>query len=304
MKRVLVTGAGGFIGRQSLRKLVDEDYEVHAVHANSMPLLDLPTTIQWHRANLLARNSIPALLEKVRPTHLLHFGWYAEPGKYLESQRNADWVRASIQLMSEFAVHGGQRFVAAGTCFEYDGRYGYCQEELTPLSPASLYGHCKSALRSIFQAQAANLDIQFAWGRIFFLYGPHEHPNRLVSSVIRSLIRGEEAKCSPGTQIRDFMHVEDVAAGFNALLSSDVSAAVNICTGQAVTIRDVVSSVAEQMDSSHLLELGALPMRANEPELLVGNSTRLNKEVGFTPKYSLESGLADAIEWWRSQSDH
>jgi len=241
------------------------------------------------------------LIRSVRPSHVLHFAWYAEPGEYLQSHRNTDWVRASIQLMSEFASNGGERFVAAGTCFEYDGRYGYCQEDITPLAPSSLYGHCKNSLRSILQAQAATYDIQFAWGRIFFLYGPHERSRRLVSSVIQSLIQNERAKCSAGTQIRDFMHVHDVSAGFCDLLSSAAAGPVNICSGKAVTISDVVCTIAEQLSCAHLLDLGALPTRSHEPPLLVGNAHRLITEIGFRPQYDLKSGLAHTIKWWRNQ---
>ncbi|MEE2785407.1 MAG: NAD(P)-dependent oxidoreductase [Pseudomonadota bacterium] len=298
---MLITGATGFIGRHTLRELIDSGYEVHAIHNKNTPQTGVSEKLNWHQSDLLSPNVIPTLVASIRPTHLLHFGWYTEPGNYLESQRNSDWVRASIQLMSEFASNGGERFVAAGTCFEYDDRFGYCREDMTPLAPTSLYGHCKNSLRSILQAQAKNYKLPFAWGRIFFLYGPHEHPSRLVSSVIKSLLQGEQAKCSAGTQVRDFMHVADVAAGFTALLDGEVEGSVNICSGQAVTIRDVVSTMAEYLNSTELLRMGALPMRPNEPPLLVGKTDRLRNEVGFTPKFDLSTGLANTIEWWRSE---
>ncbi|MEM7099865.1 MAG: NAD(P)-dependent oxidoreductase [Pseudomonadota bacterium] len=300
MKKVLVTGASGFIGRQSLTPLVRRGFEVHAVTTQSQ--LDESLTgldVTWHQFDLLEAGTPAVMIQQIQPSHLLHFGWYAEPGKYLESAENMRWVAATLAMLQAFKASEGERFVSAGTCFEYDGAYGFCREDLTPKAPTSLYGTCKDATRAILATYADTEALSLAWGRIFFLYGPYEHPNRLVSSIIRSLLSGQSAKSSAGTQIRDFMHVSDVAEGFVHLLESDVRGSVNICSGQATTIADVARTIAKQLKAEGLLELGALPMRANEPPLLIGDVQRLTNEVGFEPRYNLETGIAAAIDWWR-----
>ena len=86
------------------------------------------------------------LLTEVAPTHLLHFAWYAEPGKYQQSAENARWREAGGELLRAFAASGGRRAVFAGTCFEYDLAYGECYERLTPCAPATPYGASKLAL--------------------------------------------------------------------------------------------------------------------------------------------------------------
>ncbi len=75
----------------------------------------------------------------------------------------------------------------------------------------------------MLEAAAPELAIELAWGRVFFLYGPGEAPGRLVASVARALLAGERAATGDGTQIRDFLHVDDVAGAFAALLDSDVT---------------------------------------------------------------------------------
>ena len=298
--KVLVTGATGFIGRHSLAPLIAAGYEVHATCHTQHPDTD-GNKITWHQLDLLDSNAACALIRQLAPSHMLHFGWYAEPGKYLNSLINTQWVSTTIAMLTQFAESGGQRFVAAGTCFEYDGTYGFCTEGHTPEAPGSLYGHCKNALRNILTAQAEQLDVSFAWGRIFFLYGPNEHPKRLVSSVVQSLLKRQQADCSAGTQIRDFMHVQDVAGAFVALLNSDVTGTVNTCSGHAVTIAELVTRVAQQLDAADLLNLGALPMRANEPPVLLGNTQRLSEQVRFTPQFDLDAGIADTIAFWRTE---
>ncbi|TVP77652.1 MAG: NAD-dependent epimerase/dehydratase family protein, partial [Puniceicoccaceae bacterium] len=115
------------------------------------------------------------------------------------------------------------------------------------------------------------------------------------------LLRGEEAPCSPGTQIRDFLHVDDVAGAFVALLDSETSGAVNIASGHPVSVRDVVQEIARQVGEPSLLKLGALPARPGEPGLLVADAARLTTEVGYMPEYTLETGIRQTIHWWRDE---
>ena len=217
----------------------------------------------------------------------------------MHSPENLAWLEASLHLLRSFADSGGQRVVIAGTCFEYDWDYGFCRESRTPLNPATLYGTCKHALQTTLAGLSRQTGLSSAWGRIFFLYGPHEHPDRLVSSVIRSLIKGEEAKCTPGEQIRDFLHVADVAGAFAALLDSEVSGPVNIASGRPVAVKEVIQTIAAQLGREELVKLGALPARSGEPHLLVADAARLEREVQHVPRYDLAEGLRQTIGWWQ-----
>ncbi|HEX8129459.1 MAG TPA: NAD(P)-dependent oxidoreductase [Pyrinomonadaceae bacterium] len=311
MRKVLLTGATGFIGRHCLPALAAAGFEeIHAVSTRTatdgeqaLAPEAAATSVRWHRANLLAGDEAGRLIAEVRPTHLLHMAWYAEPGKYWTSPLNEDWLRASIRLFGAFAEHGGERVVAAGTCAEYDWNYGYCSESETPIAPATLYGKCKHALHEALAALAHEHNVSAAWGRIFFLYGTHEHPQRLVSSVIGALLRGEPARCTHGEQLRDFLYVRDVADAFVALLTSDVRGAVNIASGRTVALKDVVGEIGRALDSAHLVRLGELPAPAGEPPLLAARVERLTREVGWSPRYDLRAGLQETIEWWRNRHD-
>ena len=188
----------------------------------------------------------------------------------------------------------------AGTCAEYDWQYGYCSEQVTPLAPATLYGTCKHSLQIVLDSFARQTGLSAAWGRIFFLYGPHEHPSRLISSVIVSLLKGEPARCSHGNQIRDFLYVEDVADAFTALLESDITGPVNVASGGPIALRDIIYKIAEKIDREDLIQLGVVPVSSHEPHLLVADVSRLTDEVGWMPKYNLDRGLEQTIAWWRS----
>jgi nucleoside-diphosphate-sugar epimerase len=287
-RRVLVTGAAGFIGRQAVPLLRDRGFEVHA-----------PGRAE---ADLLVPGVPATLIERVRPTHLLHLAWNAIPGQFWTAPDNLDWVAASLALFRAFAAAGGQRVVCTGTCAEYDWSHSELDELATPCAPATLYGVAKDSLRRLLAASPEG--VRFAWGRVFFLYGPHEAPVRLVPHVITSLLAGREALCGDGLVERDFMHVADVAAALVALLESDVNGPVNIASGQCLQLRDVIQSIGTQIGRPDLIRLGARPSPANEPSRLAASVRRLTEEVGFRSIRTFDHGIADTIAWWAGRASH
>lgn len=307
MKRVLVTGAGGCIGRHLVPALVARGWEVHALtsgvgrESRSDPGWKTSTGVRWHTGNLLRAGAAEAVVRAASPTHLVHLAWYIAPGRWAAAPENFEWVQASLTLIGAFKAHGGMRALTAGSCLEYDWRYGYCSETLTPCAPHTIYGACKHALQILTSAMARDGSIASAWPRIFFVYGPHEHPDRLVAAVVRSLVAGEPARTSHGRQVRDYLFVEDVADALVRLLESDVTGPINIASGQAITLRDIISEIGQQTGRSELIQLGAIPQATTDTALVVADTSRLTAELDWHPRWDLARGIEKTIAWWRQE---
>jgi nucleoside-diphosphate-sugar epimerase len=303
-KRVLVTGAGGFIGRWSVAPLLAQGYEVHAVLSGGAP--NIPAELHGATveiADLLNESQADALLERVRPTHLLHFAWIATPGVYWQSEDNFRWLAASEHLLRRFRAQGGVRVVMAGSCVEYDwSKGGVCEERSSPLADAarsSPYATAKIALQKILAEFAGQERLSAAWGRIFFQFGPYEHPDRLVPSVVRHLLTNQEALCTHGRQIRSFLHVADVGAAFASLLDSEIQGPVNVGSDERIALADLIERIARQIGRPDLIRLGARSAPTEEPPLLVPDIHRLRDEVSWRPRFTLSAGITDTIAWWR-----
>lgn len=299
MKKVLVTGASGFIGRHCLPILVAQGYEVHAL--SRQPIQSEGLDIFWHQIDLFDRLSMQSLLNEVRPSHLLHLAWYAVPGKYWTGLENFKWVQVSLDLIEAFAKCGGKKIVSAGSCAEYDWRYGYCQANITPMAPQSPYGVSKQAFAVMLDSFCQQMNISCAWARIFWLYGRHEHPARLVSSVIQSLLLDRVAKCSAGTQIRDFLYVGDVADALVRLLESELTGAIDIGSGIPIAIRTLVENIADRLERPNLVEFAAIANNSLEANFVVASSHRLKSELNWHPQYDLAGGIEETITFWKQE---
>ena len=283
--KVLLTGASGFVG-QYIRAQLDAlgvDYVTIGRQASNGHHISV---------DLLSNVSLDTLVQEVNATHLIHVAWYTENGKYWTSNLNWGWIQATANLVEAFCKHGGKHITIAGTCAEYDWRYGYCDESLTPTNPSSIYGIAKDATRRLAQDICQRYGIPIAWGRIFFPYGAGEPASRLLPSLF-SVFHGDiEPFGINADSYRDFMHVSDVGNSLVFLSQKQAEGIFNICSGQPVLLADIVAKVAGmlQKDASKVLNLSTA--RKGDPRFLVGNNEKL-KALGWSPQKEIDDGLRD-----------
>jgi nucleoside-diphosphate-sugar epimerase len=293
---VFVTGGTGFIGARVIAALESRGLEVATL---ARPDSRGRERLAGGRAQIVSGDlaHAPALVRQLRPRTLIHLAWNTEPGRYLTSPENLDLVGQSLLLARAAAESGCQRFVGVGTCFEYAVRNAPLTED-DELAPFTLYAEAKLATARVVEAYARLASMGFAWARIFYPYGPGEAPERLVPAVILALLRGDRARTSPGEQVRDYLHVDDVGEAIAAVALSPLEGAVNIGSGIAVTVRELVITIAELCDARERLDLGALPYREGDPMHVRAAVARLGS-TGFRPRFDLRQGLAHTIESWR-----
>ncbi len=292
MRRVLLTGAGGFVGAYATSALLAAGFAVCAIGRNRPASPD----VDFIASDLLDPGSRALAVGRARATHLLHLAWIADPGVYWRSPLNLDWAAATLDLVKSFHEAGGTRVVGVGSCAEYEWGTSRFEEDRTPCRPATLYGVAKDATRRVTMAYAREWALSAAWARLFFLYGPGERGGRLVPDAIAALRAGRAFPTSHGTQKRDFLHVADAASALVALLSSVVAGPVNVGSGVAVPVRDVLELLGEQLGHADKLGYGARSMAAGDPPIIEADVGRLATAVGFRPAFDLAGGLADTIE--------
>lgn len=303
-RSVIVTGGNGFLGRQTIDAFLRKGYRVHIVSSSSnRSEREAPPGVTTHAVNLHNHAAVSALLGQIKASHLLHLAWDTRHGVFWNSAENTQWVESTIHLVESFLASGGSRVVGAGTCAEYSWENGpsTLREGNTPELPSTLYGRSKLACRDAVGELCEKRGANFAWGRIFFLFGPFEGDGRLVSSAINNLLRGEEFLATSGEQLRDYASTVDIAQGFVALTDSAVSGSVNVASGEARSVRSLLTSIGDELGRPDLIRFGARQQPPGDPHALVASVERLQKEVGFAPTSSVSTRLSETVEWWRKR---
>lgn len=298
-KKVLVTGATGYIGQNLCKELIKANYEVHAI---VLPHKHAPVAnILFHELDLMDKNAVTAFLQNNSFEKLIHLAWYVGP-KCQISPLNIDWLESSLHLIKTFWETGGKTVMVSGSMSEYDFSYGWCVEDKTPLNSLSLYGQTKAALYQILDKFSKFHDFQLKWARIFNIYGLNEKKTRITPYVINSMLRNEEVNVSHCMQIQNYMHITDVSQALTMFLESPVTGAVNIAADAPVRLKDMIEFCKQEIHYTKDIHYGVLSPSFEQP-LLSADITRLKKEIGFQQTISLEEGLRHTIAYWREQLD-
>jgi nucleoside-diphosphate-sugar epimerase len=298
---VLVTGATGFIGVHLVARLLSEGCSVTVLTRSSSVL-----PAQWRDrvcvvvCNEFSERHLRKLLDRPFEAvfHLAAYG--VKP-----NERDVDEiVRINMEMPAALARLSGEwraRMVMAGTFSEY--RSPSTQELLledSPLEQTKLYGSSKAAGGLMAGAIAQSAGASFRLLRLFKVYGAGEAPYRLLPALVGGLGKGERVAISAGTQVLDFVYIDDVV---EAMLRADAHcrdkggmATWNVATGRAHSVREFAEQVAAAMNAdASLLGFGAIAMRKDDEPWLVGSPDRLRAELGWRPAIGLEDGVRAAV---------
>ena len=299
---VLITGASGFIGRH-LIKILDNDHNDHQIHAifRQIKPNHKSSKINWHKLDLFKDSEVEALIQRIQPTHIIHLAWYTEHGKFWNSEKNKDWMNASIKLFKVFKKHNGKRFISIGSKAEYfDGKFmedffnsSFECNETDKLGPDTIYGEYKNLLHNKLNKLDKNKK-SLVWARVFDTYGPYENEKKFCSYVIKNCISRNEIICNNPFLGMDFLHVHDIANALKLILEKEFLGTINISSGKTITLKFISEYVTKQLNCENLLKLNS---ESKDRRQIFGNNSTL-KRLGWNNKYKIEDGLDDLIKFY------
>ena len=216
----------------------------------------------------------------------VHLAWYAEPGRYLDDVgENLRALRSTTMLLEALVEVHCRRVVLAGTGLE-------------TLPPATIYTAAKAAAHLV-ATRLRDDGLVATCAHVFYLYGRGEDPRRVVPTVIRALLRAESVAVGDGSEVRDYVHVQDVAAAFCTLVETDAGPSVDICSGRTVRLRDVFDVIGRETGRSDLIRHGERTgTSATFPA--TGDPSPL-RALGWVPTIDLDDGIRDAIRYWQAE---
>ena len=302
MRRVLITGASGFVGMNVAARMLRRGHAVHAlVRAAYRPwrLRDLGAAVELHVADLLDAAALDALFADVRPHWVLHLAAY---GAYASQTDVAACVRTNVEgtvnLIDAAARHGVERFVNTGSSSEY----GFCDhapDEDEAAHPNSLYAATKLAATAYASYAGCSGAVHTTTLRLYSVYGPYEEPARLIPTVVAQGLAGRFPPLVSPATARDFVFVDDVVTAYEAALSSDVApgAVYNVGSGVQTSLRTVADVARSYFGITGEPAWGTMEARTWDTTTWIAKTARARAELGWEATTPFEDGFARTAVW-------
>jgi UDP-glucose 4-epimerase len=303
-RRVLVTGATGFIGRHVVRALHAMDADVHALTRWDGDAVDAgiaPATC--HRGDLTDPKSIVEIVTRVVPEHVVHLGAFTHVGRSWEyaSECIQTNVQGTVDLLLALREVECRRVLYVSSSDVYgDIPAPFAEDDaVNPLSPYAVSKY--SAERFCVLDYRVN-GTPIVIVRPFSVYGPGQSSDRVVPEIILCALRGTELRMTDARQTREFNHVDDIASGIVAALTAPgiEGEILNLGCGEELSIREVTGLILDLMGNPITARFGAIPPRPNEVPRMAADSMKARRLLGWQPQRQLRQGLAATIDWYRA----
>jgi len=301
MKRVLITGAAGFVGAAVTRELVRQGREVAVLlrpATDTRRIAAELSSLTVIHGNLHEVDAIAGSLHDFRPEAVLHLAWEGVKGSERNAPLQADNVPSSIALYRLAEAVGCDTFVGMGSQAEYGPALGRI-DETAPARPTTVYGAAKLSTALLLERMASASGRQFAWLRLFSSYGPDDDPSWMLQYLARSLLARQRPALTAAQQLWDYIHVDDVAGAVIATMNSRAHGIFNLGSGQSHKLEHIITALRDQIDPALTLGFGEVPYRPDQVMHLEADISRLIAATGWKPCVPLNAGLRSVVDWVR-----
>ncbi len=265
--KVLITGATGFIGRKIVETLKAENIEILVLIRTSASEYKIANP-ELHVIESSIENISEDKLLDLKIDTIIHFAW-ANVSKVMLESHITEELASQKQFLLKAMNCGVKKIIISGSCFEYGKINGALDVNKIIPEPNTCYGIAKNNLRIWLEDYVKEMpDIAVAWMRIFYAYGEGQHERSLYAQLIKSIENDEKTfNMSRGFQIRDFISVDEIAlAVLNNLMNLKPGfKLLNICSGNPVSVRELVEDILRKNNAEMQLNLGFYPIPDYEP---------------------------------------
>jgi nucleoside-diphosphate-sugar epimerase len=307
-QRVLVTGAAGFIGSHLTHELVARGTHVHALVRPGSELARLAPSLEQIdvlEADLADAAAVTAAVRSAQPQLAVNLA--AERGHAGDASARSAQLRVSVlgtaNLIDALEDAPLRRLVHGGSALEYAPSDTALRED-DPIGPTSFRGTAKAAATIICRSAAHTSGLPVVVLRIFHVYGPGEGDHRLLPTVIRAALRGEEIRLTAGDDRRDFVYVGDVVDAIIAALvtPADVDGEiVNIGSGREATNAELVDAVRSVTGNAVRVAADLFPSRPTDATHRLADIGKAHRLLGWKPAHTLDDGVRATVDWVRER---
>lgn len=298
MKKVLVTGANGFLGRALVNELLKNGVLVFALDRDDKGLF--PETVKFIALDLNDCAKLPELIHDRDVDVVFHLAWGGASGaSRADYDMQLNNVKMTCDLIKYAAKTGIKKFVGAGTLAQYDC-LAYAGENGSVPSPVSCYASAKIAAEYMSKAIANKENIEYVWCVISNLYGVGDTTNNFVNFAAKKMLNGERASFTAAEQNYDFVYITDIIRGIYLCGENGKSNnSYYIGSGRARPLKEYIKIIRDTVDPNIELHLGEVEFKGKSLPLEKYDCKHITDDTGYIPEIRFEDGIVDTVKWLR-----
>ncbi len=275
MKRVLVTGANGYIGRHVVHELLNQGFQVLAADVNLDGLDERAVRVT---ASIFSGEK-DIFDQMGKPDVCIHMAW--RNGFVHNADSHIDDLPSHYRFIKDM-IDGGLKQVAVMGSMHEVGYHEGAIDEATPARPLSKYAVSKNTLRQLLEIETKDKDVVFQWIRGYYIYGDDSKSNSIFSKIVQASREGKkEFPFTTGKNKYDFIHVDEMAKQIVAIISqTEVDGIINSCTGKPMTLAEKIESFIKENDFDIKLQYGAYPDRPYDSPGVWGDTRKIDQIMG------------------------
>lgn len=298
MKRVIVTGANGFVGSAVIRELIKNDVEVLALCHKIPEKKIISDLITYKEFELSKIEELKDIVINDYYDTFYHFAWAgsagSDRGNATLQLQNVQWTIDALNFAKNI---GCKRFVCAGSIIEYETMRA-CYTDGNKPGLGYIYGSAKMSAHTVAMSIAANIGIDLIWAEITNAYGVGEISSRLINTTIRKIINKESPQFTSGTQNYDFVYIDDVARAFYLIgKNGKPFHSYLIGSGNARPLKEFLLEMKESIAKDVDFIFGDVPFTGVNLDLSIFDTKKTEKDTGFKAEISFAEGVKRTYEW-------
>ena len=303
-EKIFLTGSTGFVGSHLLRAMLKENYDIHICirkESDLFKIMDIKDQVSLTLLDLSNRDAVNEYFKKHRFDTVIYCAWQGVSGDFRNDLGQFDNLLFISNLFEISRKTGTKKWIGFGSQAEYAAHTSSI-DETYKTEPTTLYGISKLSVYHMLKILSTEYEISFSWIRIFSCYGPYDNEKTFIPYMIKNILLNNSLELTKGEQLWDFLYIDDLTSGIISVLKNNIDGVINLGSGKTVQISDVAKIIKDMINDDYELNFGTKEYRHDQVMYLHADISKLKNMCSWTPKWSLEKGIKNTIEFIKDQT--